>query len=129
MFSCAFCEISISIFFTQHFWKISSRIGHDILINVLKECIVFLIWTAWGLFNFYFKQRLSIWSFTKNTSFISFHREISFTYSKIKAICKPRHWNLGIGNGIRIGIRTDTINAIISSNIRPMDTKPSRVAI
>ena len=36
-------------------------------------------------------------------------------------ICKPRHWNLGIGIG------TDTTNAIISSYIRPMDTKPSRV--
>ena len=43
------------------------------------------------------------------------------------AICKPRHWNLGIGNGIGIG--TDTKNAIISSFIWPMDTKPSRVAI
>ena len=42
-----------------------------------------------------------------------------------KAICKPRHWNLGIGIGIGIG--TDTTNAIISSYIRPMDTKPSRV--
>ena len=43
------------------------------------------------------------------------------------AICKPRHWNLGIGIGIGIGIGTDTTNAIISSYIRPMDTKPSRV--
>ena len=33
--------------------------------------------------------------------------------------------NLGIGIGIRIG--TDTANAIISSSIKPMDTKPSRV--
>ena len=36
-------------------------------------------------------------------------------------ICKPRHWNLGIG----IGIGTDTRSTI--SSIRPMDTKPSRL--
>ena len=41
------------------------------------------------------------------------------------AICKPRHWNLGIGIGIAIG--TDTTNAIISPSIRPINTKPSRV--
>ena len=39
------------------------------------------------------------------------------------AICKPWHWNLGIG----IGIGTDISNAIISSSIRSMDTKFSRV--
>ena len=48
-----------------------------------------------------------------------------------RSICKLRHWNLGIGigNGIGIGTGTgtDTTNAIISSNIRPMDTNPSRV--
>ena len=41
------------------------------------------------------------------------------------AICKPRNWNLGI----EIGTGTDTINANISSSIRPMDTKPSRVVV
>ena len=41
------------------------------------------------------------------------------------AICKPRHWNLGIGIGIGIG--TDITNVIISSSIRPMDPKLSRV--
>ena len=43
------------------------------------------------------------------------------------AICKPRQWNLDIGNGIgiEIGIGTDTTNANISSSSRPMDTKPS----
>ena len=48
-----------------------------------------------------------------------------------KAICKPWHWNLGIENGIGIGIGigTDTINAIIYSSTRSMDTKPSRVMI
>ena len=40
------------------------------------------------------------------------------------AICKSRHWNLGIGIGIGIG--TDITNAIISSSIRPMDPKLSR---
>ena len=39
------------------------------------------------------------------------------------AICKPRHWNLGIGIG------TDTTNAIISSSIRPIYTKIRRVVI
>ena len=46
------------------------------------------------------------------------------------AICKPRHWNLGIGigTGIGIGIETDITNVIISSSIRPsMDPKYSRV--
>ena len=47
----------------------------------------------------------------------------------LMAICKPRHWNLSIGNGIGIGIGTDTIKAIISSCIRPMNTKPSRLVI
>ena len=41
------------------------------------------------------------------------------------AICKPRHLNLGIGIGIGIG--TDTTNAIISTSIRPMDLKLSKV--
>ena len=45
------------------------------------------------------------------------------------AICKSRHWNLGIGIGIGngIGIGTDITNAIISSSIRPMDPNLSRV--
>ena len=38
------------------------------------------------------------------------------------AICKSRHWNLGIG----IGIGTDITNPIISSSIRPMDPKRNR---
>ena len=40
---------------------------------------------------------------------------------KTRAICKPRHWNLGIGIGI--GIVNDITNAIISTSIRPMDPK------
>ena len=43
----------------------------------------------------------------------------------ITAICKPRQWILGIGIGIGIG--TDITNVIISSSIRPMDPKLSRV--
>ena len=41
------------------------------------------------------------------------------------ALCKPRHWNLGIGIGTGIG--TNITNVIISSSIRPMDPKLSRV--
>ena len=45
------------------------------------------------------------------------------------AICKPRHWNLGIeiGIGTRIGIGIDITNDIISSSIRSMDPKLSMV--
>ena len=45
------------------------------------------------------------------------------------AICKPRHWNLGIGIGIRIGtgIGTEFTNVFSLSSIRPMDSKLSRV--
>ena len=42
-----------------------------------------------------------------------------------KAICKSRHWNLGIG--IETGIGTDITNAIISSSMRPMEPKLSRM--
>ena len=38
---------------------------------------------------------------------------------------KPRHWNLGIGTGTENG--NDIKNAIISSSIRPMNPKISRV--
>ena len=37
--------------------------------------------------------------------------------------------NLGTGIGIEIEIVTNTTTAIISSSIRLMDTKPSRVVI
>ena len=45
------------------------------------------------------------------------------------AICKPLHWNLGIGIGIGNGIEigNDITNAIISSSIKSMDPKLSRV--
>ena len=35
---------------------VTSGIGPDSLMNVLKDCIVFLIWAIWVLFNFYRKQ-------------------------------------------------------------------------
>ena len=46
-----------------------------------------------------------------------------------KAICKSLHWNLGIriGIGNGIGIGTDITYVIISSSIRIMDPKLSRV--
>ena len=47
------------------------------------------------------------------------------------AICKPRHWNLGIGIGIGIGngigTGTDITNAITSISARPMDPKRIKV--
>ena len=48
-----------------------------------------------------------------------------FEPSPCMAICKPRYWSLG--NGIGIGNGTDTTNVIISSYIRLMGNKPSRV--
>ena len=54
-----------------------------------------------------------------------FEFEFFLFFLKKGAISKTRHWNHGIG----IGIGTDTTKAIISSSIRPMDTKPSRVVI
>ena len=44
-----------------------------------------------------------------------------------RAIFKSRHWNPGIGIGNRIGIGNDITNVIISSSIRLMDPKLSRV--
>ena len=43
--------------------------------KVLEDCILFLIWTAWVLFKFYFKQeqQFSVWIFTENASLIYFH--------------------------------------------------------
>ena len=59
---------SIQIFFT-------SGISPVILMKVLEDCILFLIWTAWVLFKFYFKQeqQFSVWIFTENASLIYFH--------------------------------------------------------
>ena len=53
----------------------TSEIGPDILMNVLEDCIIFLIWTACVLLSFSLKQEqvFLVYSLTKNTSFISFH--------------------------------------------------------
>ena len=60
-------------------------IGPDILINVLKDCIIFVVWAARIFSNFYLKQkqRHSVWSFTENAVFISFHGRILSRYSAI----------------------------------------------
>ena len=50
--------------------------------NVLKDFNLFFIWAAWALFNFP-KQQFSVWIFTENTSFISFHGGILSRYSEI----------------------------------------------
>ena len=47
---------------------------------------------------------------------------IKFYRHYLMAICKSRHWNLGIG----IGIGTDTTNAIISSSISGHVTNQKR---
>ena len=62
-----------------------------------------------------------------NSRLLTYLTEENYQTTLSPAICKPRHWNLGIGIAIGIGIGTDTTNAIISTSIRPMDTKPSRV--
>ena len=35
----------------------TSGIGSDNLLNVFKDWIIFFIWTAWVLFNFYLKKK------------------------------------------------------------------------
>ena len=68
----------MQIFFT-------SGIGHGVLINVLEDSIIFLIWAAWILFDFYLKQKqgFSVWSFTENDFFIPFHGGIWGRYSEL----------------------------------------------
>ena len=69
-------------------------------------------------------------SFVCYKTFLCCHNVFLATHI-ILAICKHWHWNLdigiGIGNGIGIGIGIDITNAIISSSVRSMDPKPSRV--
>ena len=60
-------------------------------------------------------------------SWCDLQNHFSLNKSLFTAICKSRHWNLGIGIGIGTGIGTDITNAIISSSIRPMDPNLSRV--
>ena len=35
----------------------TSGAGHGILMNVLEDRIIFFVWVAWILFNFYYKQK------------------------------------------------------------------------
>ena len=58
--------------------------GSDVLVNVLEDYIIFLIWTAWLLLDFYLKQkeRHSV-TFTENVSFSPFHVGIWPSYSEL----------------------------------------------
>ena len=53
--------------------------GPDILINLLEDCIIFVALAA----RVKQKQRHSVWSFTENAIFISFHGIILSRYSRI----------------------------------------------
>ena len=68
----------IAYFFT-------SGISPDILMNVLEDCIIFLIWVACTLFNFYRKQKQTylVWKFNQNANFISIYRRIFSGYSEV----------------------------------------------
>ena len=68
----------MDVFFT-------SRRGPDIQMNVLEDCIKFLVKGAWVLFDFYLKQKqsYSVWSLTENINFIPFHGRILSRYSQI----------------------------------------------
>ena len=50
----------------------------DILMKLFEDYIFILYLAAWILFNFHLKQKksFSVWSFTENASFISFHEGI-----------------------------------------------------
>ena len=56
--------------------------------NALEDCIVFLIWAAWVLLNFYLKQTQQFWAwgFTEDTSLISFPGGIWSRYSEISKL-------------------------------------------
>ena len=53
--------------------------------NVREDCIIFLIWLAWVLFNFYLEQkhRFSVCGFPEDSTFISFYVGIWPRYSEI----------------------------------------------
>ena len=63
----------------------TSAMGHDVLMNVFEDDIVFPIRADWVLFDFYLKQKqkFSVWIFTENTSFIHYHAEMWGRYSEI----------------------------------------------
>ena len=58
--------------------------GSDVQVNVLEDYIIFLVWTAWLLLDFYLKQkeRHSV-TFTENVSFSPFHVGIWSSYSEL----------------------------------------------
>ena len=56
-------------------------------------------------------------------SLFQFFLDILFRTTIFFGICKPMHWNLGIGMEFEIG--TDITTTIISSSIRPIDPKLS----
>ena len=67
----------------QYRFFFTSGISPHILMHILEDCIMFLMRTAWVLFNFYLKQkeRFSVWSFTENVFLISIHGNIWSRYS------------------------------------------------
>ena len=66
--------LHLSLLASQVLNDICLLLGPDNLMNVLVDCFIFLIWTAWISFNFYLKQkqRFSVWNLTENASFIPF---------------------------------------------------------
>ena len=57
-----------------------SVIGPDVRISVFKSCIILLIWAALVLFYLKQNQRLLVWNFIENASFISLFRRIWSRY-------------------------------------------------
>ena len=53
---------------------LSSELGSDILMNMLKDCILFLFWVDWVLFNFVLNKTM-IFSFTKNALLHRLHQK------------------------------------------------------
>ena len=82
-------------YFPNHWWLqiffFTSAIGPDILIKV----VTFLVWAACVLFNFYIKQKqkFSVWSFTENATFISFHEGICSVTKAHWKKCRSRLGN------------------------------------
>ena len=81
--SCQYTIIFSKLLINADFF--ASGIGFHFVINVFKDCIMFLFWAANVLFSFYLKQRhgLQVQSFTVNTYFISFPGKTWSRYSNI----------------------------------------------
>ena len=67
---------SMQIFFT-------SGISPDILMNVVEDCIIFVIWAVWAIFKFYLKQKVFSMAIYWKRLLISFHGGIRSRYSEI----------------------------------------------